>query len=109
MDEYLHAYLHYEERFKLLIDILHHEDTAKFFPPFVVRKQGKLGLIDYYLQVQGVSRISEALLRGTDGCERRVQGSRGHSCFVQDREKEYFYAATRASVNERESVPQEIR
>ena len=50
MDEYLHAYLHYEERFKLLIDILHHEDTAKFFPPFVVRKQGKLGLIDYYLQ-----------------------------------------------------------
>jgi len=49
MDYYLHAWTHYKERFEILIEILCHDDTMKYFPVFVKKKNGVLGLIDYFV------------------------------------------------------------
>jgi len=45
MDYYLHAWTHYKERFEILIEILCHDDTMKYFPVFVKKKNGVLGLM----------------------------------------------------------------
>eukprot|EP01037_Dinobryon_pediforme_P019729 gene19729-20198_t len=49
IDYYLHAWTHYKERFELLVEILCHEDTKKYFPVYVKRKNGTNGLIDYFM------------------------------------------------------------
>ena len=49
IDYYLHAWTHYKERFELLVEILCHEDTKKYFPVYVKRKNGTNGLIDYFV------------------------------------------------------------
>ena len=49
IDYYLHAWTHYKERFELLVEILCHEDTKKYFPVYAKRKNGTNGLIDYFM------------------------------------------------------------
>ena len=35
MDYYLQAWTHYRERFELLVEILCHEDTRRYFPAYI--------------------------------------------------------------------------
>ena len=49
IDYYVHAWSHYRERFEILIEILCHDDTKKYFPAYVKKKNGVNGLIDYFV------------------------------------------------------------
>ena len=49
IDYYLHAWSHYRERFEILMEILCHDDTKKYFPAYVKKKNGVNGLIDYFI------------------------------------------------------------
>ena len=40
MDYYLQAWTHYRERFELLVEILCHEDTRRYFPAYIKKKGG---------------------------------------------------------------------
>ena len=49
MDYYLQAWTHYRERFELLVEILCHEDTRRYFPAYIKKKGGSSnGLLDYF-------------------------------------------------------------
>ena len=40
---------YYRGRFEILIEILCHDDTKKYFPAYVKKKNGVNGLIDYFV------------------------------------------------------------